>query len=99
MIKNIKIKPAKPVAILSITTSVNVFVFFFVSIGIGIDSNSVAALFTDCFKLPSITFITIITHNSGINNNTADPIKIPVGSHNNDFPTPKVPTIRWVKNS
>ena len=61
--KKISIKPANPVAILSITTSVNVFVFFLISIGIGIESNSVDALFTDCFKLPSTILINTMTHN------------------------------------
>ena len=63
------------------------------------DNNSVEALFTDCFKLPSTTFINTITHNSGIKSSKIEPIKIPAGSHKRDLPTPKVPTMRLVKKS
>ena len=99
LIKKIRIKPAIPVAILSTTTSVNVFVFFLISIGMGMESNSVAALFTDCFKLPSTILINTTTHSCGTINNRKDPNNMPEGSHRRDLPTPKVPTIRLVRNN
>ena len=84
---------------LSTTTSVNVLVFFLISMGMGMDSNSVAALFTDCFKLPSTIFINTTTQSCGTTNNKKEPNNIPEGSQSKDLPTPKVPTIRLVRNS